>query len=159
MRMQKINRQTIENTLIQMGVPANISGFQFICEALEILDADGCENVKYTYLYAKIAKDHHSNPSRVERAMRHAFEIARDCRGGDYELIDHYIGFVNCSNSASLKQLYLRIKQGQHVAGAAPDAATDTPAGCDRGSCVNPILIKQYIREVLIELAGEMSAS
>ncbi|MDD6039208.1 MAG: sporulation initiation factor Spo0A C-terminal domain-containing protein [bacterium] len=156
--MKKISRQAIENVLIQMGVPANISGFQFICEALEILDEDGCENVKYTYLYAKIAKNHHSNPSRVERAMRHAFEIARDCRSGDYELIDHYIGFVNCSNSASLKQLYLRIMQKQQASAATPIAATETSEVSNPFSCVSPLLIKQYIREVLLELAGEMSA-
>lgn len=46
----------------------------------------------------------------LERAIRHAFDIVRSCRG-DYDVVNHYIGFINCANSPSLSMLTMKIRE------------------------------------------------
>lgn len=105
-----MNKNQIENVLIELGIPASINGFVYITDALLILNKEENRNVKFTYLYHMIARKNDSTPARVERSIRHAFDLARNCKT-DFEIVDHYIGFVNCSNSASLKMLYMRIAE------------------------------------------------
>ena len=105
-----MNREKIEDVLLAMGVPAGIKGFNYIADAVEIFDKRGT-NISITKeLYPAIAKKSNATPSRAERAIRHAFGVARDCRG-KYETINHYIGFANCKNSASLKQFNMMLKR------------------------------------------------
>ena len=99
----------IEDTLIEMGIPANISGFDFIKEAVIILDRDGMK-VKWTGVYAEIGNKYGKSPSQAERAIRHAFEVARSVRG-DYDSVNHYIGFSNTNNASSICLLYRTIKR------------------------------------------------
>ncbi len=105
-----MNRAKIEDTLLAMGVPAGIKGFTYIADAIQIFDERGT-NISITKeLYPEIAERNGTTPSRVERAIRHAFERVRSYRGNP-EIINHYIGMDNCENSSSLKTLYIRIKQ------------------------------------------------
>lgn len=105
-----MNREKIEDTLLAMGVPAGLKGFTYIADAIQIFDERGT-NISITKeLYPAIAKKNNTTPSRVERAIRHAFERVRSYRGNP-DVIDHYIGMNNCENSSSLKTLYIRIKQ------------------------------------------------
>lgn len=105
-----MNRAKIEDALLAMGVPAGIKGFAYIADAIEIFGERGT-NISITKeLYPMIAEKNGATPSRVERAIRHAFTVARDCRG-KYEIINHYIGFANCKNSSSLKQLHMMLKR------------------------------------------------
>lgn len=105
-----MNRTKIEDVLLAMGVPAGISGFTYIVDAIQIFDEMGT-NISITKeLYPAIAKKNNATPSRAERAIRHAFERVRS-RGGNPEIINHYIGMDNRQNSSSLKTLYIRIKQ------------------------------------------------
>lgn len=105
-----MSRAKIEDTLLTMGVPAGIKGFNYIADAVEIFDERGT-NISITKeLYPAIAEKNDTTPSRVERAIRHAFECVRSYRGNP-EVINHYIGMDNCENSSSLKMLYIRIKQ------------------------------------------------
>lgn len=105
-----MNRAKIEDTLLEMGVPAGIKGFTYIADAIQIFDERGT-NISITKeLYPRIAKKNNTTPSRAERAIRHAFERVRSC-GGNPEIVNHYIGMDNCENSSSLKTLYIRIKQ------------------------------------------------
>jgi hypothetical protein len=103
-----ITREKIENVLIIMGMPVNIKGFAYIVECILFLEQE--PDVKITYLYYKVSQKYETTASRVERAIRHAFEIARNCKA-DYEMVEHYIGFMNCANAASLFMLRLRIKE------------------------------------------------
>lgn len=105
-----MNRAKIEDTLLVMGVPAGIKGFTYIADAIEIFDERGTNISMTKELYPAIAEKRNTIPSRAERAIRHAFEIARSCKG-DYECVEYYIGFKNCENSSSLKMLYKRIKE------------------------------------------------
>lgn len=72
-----MKREEVEDTLLVMGIPATIKGFAYITDAIEIFDEKGT-NISITKeLYPAIAEKRNTIPSRVERAIRHAFEIAR----------------------------------------------------------------------------------
>lgn len=104
-----MNRTKIEDVLLAMGVPAGIKGFNYIADAVEIFDERGT-NISITKeLYPAIAKKNRTTPSRVERAIRHAFEVVR--RKGNIEAVNKYIGNTNCNNSSSLKQLRMMLKR------------------------------------------------
>lgn len=105
-----MKRTKVEDALLAMGIPAGVKGFIYISDALEIFEERGFE-VNFTRkLYPDIADKRKTTPSSVERGIRHAFEIARSCKG-NYELVNKYIGFMHNANSHSLKQLYMMLKR------------------------------------------------
>lgn len=105
-----MNREKIEDALLEMGIPARILGFTYIADAIEIFEEKGTKISITKELYYDIAKKNGTKQSRVERTIRHALEIARSSRG-DHEKVNHYIGFINCENSSSLIHLYLKLKR------------------------------------------------
>lgn len=105
-----MNRAKIEDTLLAMGVPAGIKGFNYIADAIEIFDERGTNIGITKELYPTIAKKNGTTQSRVERAIRHAFEVVRSPKG-NYDVVEKYIGFMNCENSSSLKQLHMMLKR------------------------------------------------
>lgn len=104
-----MNRAKIEDVLLAMGVPAGILGFGYIADAVEIFDERGTNIGITKELYPAIAKKNNTTPSRVERAIRHAFEVVRSIENS--EAVNKYIGMVNCNNSSSLKQLHMMLKR------------------------------------------------
>lgn len=107
-----MNGAKIEDALLSMGVPAGVKGFTYIADAIQIFDERGT-NISITKeLYPRIAKKNNTTSSRAERAMRHAFGIVRSHKGNP-EIVEKYIGFTNCNNSSSLKQLYMMLKRGE----------------------------------------------
>lgn len=94
-----LSKEKVEEVLLKMGMPTNVKGFGYIVDSILIMGEES--NLKITYLYFKVAKLNNTTGQRVERAIRHAFEIVRGCRG-DYDVVNYYIGFINCTNSASL---------------------------------------------------------
>lgn len=105
-----MNRNKVEDVLFAMGIPANVKGFKYIIDAVQIISRDGCTVSITGVLYPEVADMNHTTPSRVERAIRHAFEIANSNRG-DYEVFEKYIGHINTNNGAALTSLYKRIKR------------------------------------------------
>lgn len=105
-----MNRAKIEDALLAMGVPAGIKGFAYITDAIQIFDERGTDIGITKELYSAIAERNDTTPSRVERAIRHAFEVVRSYKGNP-EVVERYIGFINCENSSSLKQLYMMLKR------------------------------------------------
>lgn len=104
-----MNREKIEDTLLKMGVPAGIKGFVYIADAIKVFEERGT-NISITKeLYPTIAEKNNTTPSKVERAIRHAFERVRT--RGNIEVVNKYIGTVNCNNSSSLKQLHMMLKR------------------------------------------------
>lgn len=103
-----LSREKVETVLFKMGMPANVKGFGYIVDCVLILEKDS--KIKTTYLYFKVAQQHGTTGQRVERAIRHAFDIVRSCRG-DYDVVNHYIGFINCANSPSLSMLTMKIRE------------------------------------------------
>lgn len=137
----------IEDALIEMGIPASISGFDFIKESVLILDRDGMK-VKWTGVYAEIGNKYGKTPSQVERAIRHAFEVARSIRG-DYDSVNHYIGFSNTNNASSICLLYRKIKREME------EEQADQCVKCtDEHPVINEKRVKEIVRETIKEILG-----
>ena len=67
----------VTNIIHEIGVPAHIKGYQYLRDAI-IMSVDNREviNSITKVLYPTIAKMNKTTPSRVERAIRHAIEVA-----------------------------------------------------------------------------------
>lgn len=105
-----MDRNKVENILFKIGIPTNVKGFDYIADAMEVFEENGHRISITKCLYPEIAKRNDTTPSRVERAIRHALEIANSTRG-DYENFEKYIGLTNTTNSAALISLYKHIKR------------------------------------------------
>lgn len=77
----------------QIGVPAHIKGYQYLRTAIlmTIEDTDVINSVTKV-LYPSVAKKYSTTTSRVERAIRHAIEVAWD--RGDVETLNSYFGYT-----------------------------------------------------------------
>ena len=77
----------------EIGVPAHIKGYQYLREAiiLTINDMDAI-NAVTKVLYPEVARKFSTTPSRVERAIRHAIEVAWD--RGDVETLQKFFGYT-----------------------------------------------------------------
>ncbi len=77
----------------QIGVPAHIKGYHYLRESV-ILAIKNSEiiNSVTKLLYPTIAKNHATTASRVERAIRHAIEVAWD--RGDIDVLNSYFGYT-----------------------------------------------------------------
>ncbi len=77
----------------EIGVPAHIKGYQYLREAIIITVQDmDVINAVTKVLYPAVAKRFNTTPSRVERAIRHAIEVAWD--RGDLETLQKYFGYT-----------------------------------------------------------------
>ena len=77
----------------EVGVPAHIKGYQYVREAIVIAVQDmEVINAVTKVLYPEVAKRYNTTPSRVERAVRHAIEVAWD--RGDLETLQRYFGYT-----------------------------------------------------------------
>ena len=83
----------ISDIMRQIGVPAHIKGYQYLREAiaLSIKKPDLMHSVTKV-LYPTVAKNNKTTPSRVERAIRHAIEVAWD--RGDVDVLSSYFGYT-----------------------------------------------------------------
>ncbi|MDR0314421.1 MAG: sporulation transcription factor Spo0A [Oscillospiraceae bacterium] len=83
----------ISDIMHQIGVPAHIKGYQYLREAilLSINDNEMLNSVT-KLLYPSVAKAFKTTPSRVERAIRHAIEVAWD--RGDVDVLSSYFGYT-----------------------------------------------------------------
>ena len=76
-----------------IGVPAHIKGYQYLREAIGLAVADmEVINAVTKVLYPAVAKKYGTTASRVERAIRHAIEVAWD--RGDLETLQKYFGYT-----------------------------------------------------------------
>ena len=77
----------------QIGVPAHIKGYQYLRTAIlmTIQDSDIINSVTKV-LYPSVAKKYQTTTSRVERAIRHAIEVAWD--RGDLDTLNAYFGYT-----------------------------------------------------------------
>lgn len=83
----------ITDIIHQIGVPAHIKGYHYLREAivLSIKNSDIINSVT-KLLYPTVAKKHGTTASRVERAIRHAIEVAWD--RGDIDVLNSYFGYT-----------------------------------------------------------------
>ena len=91
---QKVDMEAqVTKVIHQIGVPAHIKGYQYLRTAIlmTIKDTDIINSVT-KILYPTVAKQYATTSSRVERAIRHAIEVAWD--RGDVETLNSYFGYT-----------------------------------------------------------------
>ncbi|MGN0341335.1 MAG: sporulation transcription factor Spo0A [Roseburia sp.] len=83
----------VTNIIHEIGVPAHIKGYQYLREAIimSVNDIDMLNSIT-KILYPTIAKKYQTTPSRVERAIRHAIEVAWS--RGKMDTIDELFGYT-----------------------------------------------------------------
>ena len=83
----------VTNMIHDIGVPVHIRGYQYLREAIQmsVKDMDMLGSITKT-LYPEIAKKYETTPSRVERAIRHAIEVAWS--RGKMDTIDALFGYT-----------------------------------------------------------------
>ncbi len=83
----------VTEVIHEVGVPAHIKGYKYVRESIimAVRDADVINSVTKV-LYPAVAKRFGTTPSRVERAIRHAIEVAWD--RGDIETLQSYFGYT-----------------------------------------------------------------
>lgn len=86
-------KNMVTKVIHEIGVPAHIKGYQYLREAI-IIAVNDMEviNAVTKVLYPAVAKRFSTTPSRVERAIRHAIEVAWD--RGDLETLQKYFGYT-----------------------------------------------------------------
>ena len=93
-RREEVNVEAMVTSVIhEIGVPAHIKGYQYLREAIKIAVGDmEVINAITKVLYPQVAKTFATTPSRVERAIRHAIEVAWD--RGDLETLQRFFGYT-----------------------------------------------------------------
>ena len=83
----------VTNIIHEVGVPAHIKGYQYLREAIMMVvnDIDVINQITKS-LYPKIAFKFNTTPSRVERAIRHAIEVAWG--RGQQEVVENIFGYT-----------------------------------------------------------------
>ena len=90
---QDSDELTVTEILHQIGVPAHIKGYQFLRDAILLtMNEPDYINAVTKRLYPEIAKRNATTASRVERAIRHAIEVAWD--RGDVDTLNSYFGYT-----------------------------------------------------------------
>lgn len=81
----------ISRVLYELGMPANLLGYQYLRSAITIAASD-VESLRgiTKILYPRVAEEFNTTPSRVERAIRHAIEVVWD--RGDIDTLQCYFG-------------------------------------------------------------------
>lgn len=96
-KVQEYTEQSLEEEVTEMihevGVPAHIKGYQYLREAI-IMSVNNMDmlNSITKILYPGIAKKYQTTPSRVERAIRHAIEVAWS--RGKMDTLDELFGYT-----------------------------------------------------------------
>ena len=83
----------VTDMIHELGVPAHIKGYQYLRDAI-IMAVDDMDvlNAITKVLYPTIAKMHQTTASRVERAIRHAIEVAWS--RGKLDTLDELFGYT-----------------------------------------------------------------
>ena len=86
----------VTNVIHEVGVPAHIKGYQYLREAILMTISNmDIINAITKQLYPTVAKRYNTTPSRVERAIRHAIEVAWD--RGDTDVLNGFFGYTIAS--------------------------------------------------------------
>lgn len=111
---------TVTAIIHEIGVPAHIKGYQYLREAIMITVEDmDVINAVTKVLYPEVAKRFGTTASRVERAIRHAIELAWD--RGNVEMMNKFFGYtVNMdrgkpTNSEFIAMVADRLRIGEKV--------------------------------------------
>lgn len=83
----------VTNILHEIGVPAHIKGYNYLRDSIIMsIENPDIINAVTKKLYPGVAKKYETTSSRVERAIRHAIEVAWD--RGDVDVLNSYFGYT-----------------------------------------------------------------
>lgn len=83
----------VTDIILTLGVPAHVKGYHYIRQSIMLCIEDSAMiNSVTKLLYPTVAKIYQTTASRVERAIRHAIEIAWD--RGDVDILNSYFGYT-----------------------------------------------------------------
>ncbi len=83
----------VTEVIHEIGVPAHIKGYHYLRDAIiQSVTNDDVMNSVTKVLYPTVAKKHNTTSSRVERAIRHAIEVAWD--RGNVDILNAYFGYT-----------------------------------------------------------------
>ena len=86
-------RIQVTEILHQIGVPAHIKGYHYLRDSIIMaIEEPEIINAVTKQLYPSVAKQYETTSSRVERAIRHAIEVAWD--RGDVDVLNSYFGYT-----------------------------------------------------------------
>lgn len=89
----RLLERRVTSIIHEIGVPAHIKGYQYLRESITLVVNDmDIINAVTKVLYPAVAKRFGTTASRVERAIRHAIEVAWD--RGDLETLQKYFGYT-----------------------------------------------------------------
>ena len=94
---REIDEESLEsrvtNMIHEIGIPAHIKGYHYLRDSI-IMSVENPEiiNAVTKQLYPSVAKRYETTSSRVERAIRHAIEVAWD--RGDVDILNSYFGYT-----------------------------------------------------------------
>ncbi|MCL2367502.1 MAG: sporulation transcription factor Spo0A [Oscillospiraceae bacterium] len=92
-RQEQSLESVVTAVIHEIGVPAHIKGYKYLREAIMLTVRDmEIINAVTKVLYPEVAKKFNTTPSRVERAIRHAIEVAWD--RGDIEVLQKFFGYT-----------------------------------------------------------------
>ncbi|MFQ8766563.1 MAG: sporulation initiation factor Spo0A C-terminal domain-containing protein [Oscillospiraceae bacterium] len=93
-RYLSANVEALVTSMIHdVGVPAHVKGYQYLREAIMMaVDDEDVMRAITKVLYPQVARKFHSTSSRVERAIRHAIELAWE--RGDEETLRKFFGYT-----------------------------------------------------------------
>ena len=90
-------RERVQEILMEIGIPANLKGFKYILDIMELFEEDEAwRNAKMMIVYEKVARMNKTNYCRVEKSIRYAFSNA--VTYGDLALVEKYLSVVNVTN-------------------------------------------------------------
>lgn len=90
-------KQRVTNMLHEIGIPTHIKGYSYVRQAIIVaVNNPDIINAITKELYPQVAEAFNTTPSRVERAVRHAIEIAW-CNG-DMDILHKYFGYTISPN-------------------------------------------------------------
>nr|WP_317377235.1 sporulation initiation factor Spo0A C-terminal domain-containing protein [uncultured Faecalimonas sp.] len=105
-------RERVQEILMEIGIPANLKGFKYILDIMELFEEDEAwRNAKMMIVYEKVARMNKTNYCRVEKSIRYAFSNA--VTYGDLTLVEKYLSVVNVTNGNLLHTLYARVSEEQ----------------------------------------------
>lgn len=99
-------KKKVEEVLIELGIYPNLLGFDYICRAIEYIQAD--RKAKICDIYGLIAGDYDTTPQRVERAIRHALSNKADKNSEAYK---RYIGIKETTNATVLYTMAIKLRE------------------------------------------------
>ncbi len=86
-------RVQVTEILHQIGVPAHIKGYHYLRDSIMMaIEEPEIINAVTKQLYPSVAKQYNTTSSRVERAIRHAIEVAWD--RGNVDVLNSYFGYT-----------------------------------------------------------------